>query len=255
MGRCSLGGHPFRCRGRGYVLYLTYKTVLEGGGTHEVYKAVELPLKVSQTAAILEVVHSLVGLVRSPQRQQRQQRQQRRLYQGLRWAQQPAARTVASRIWCLWGIVVAAPDATVGGGIPAKPLAYVGNLPIQLNLISLLTAWCLSEVIRYGFFALKELLAEAPYVSTWLRYSGFILLYPIGVASELTMAWLALPALKESGLWSITMPNSYNFAFSYYVACIIAMLTYIPGLPQLYGYMLANRRKVLGGGAKKKKTA
>jgi hypothetical protein len=29
----------------------------------------------------------------------------------------------------------------------------------------------------------------------------------------------------------------------------------LPGLPQLYGYMLANRRKVLGGGAKKKKTA
>jgi hypothetical protein len=25
-----------------------------------------------------------------------------------------------------------------------------------------------------------------------------------------------------------------------------------PGLPQLYGYMLANRKKVLGGGAAKK---
>jgi hypothetical protein len=111
---------------RGYVLYLTYKTVLEGGSTADVYKvggragvcavvfevpmlaagqnftawihgsnssmrapcmqptltthamrppchatpchaqAVEFPLKVSQTAAIMEVVHSLVGLVRSP---------------------------------------------------------------------------------------------------------------------------------------------------------------------------------------------
>jgi hypothetical protein len=29
-------------------------------------QAVEWPLKVSQTAAIMEVVHSLVGLVRSP---------------------------------------------------------------------------------------------------------------------------------------------------------------------------------------------
>jgi len=29
-------------------------------------QAVEFPLKVSQTAAILEVVHSAVGLVRSP---------------------------------------------------------------------------------------------------------------------------------------------------------------------------------------------
>jgi hypothetical protein len=233
---------------------------------------------------------------------------------------------VASRIWCLWGIVVAAPGPTVGGGIPAKPLAMLGPLPIQLNLISLLTAWCLSEVIRYGFFALKELLGEAPYISTWLRwvakrregaaapagavgrlqgrrlgggvgvqgrlfspilcrkqllgeslaspfpplatwasshappdrsglspdhglawlappscltphptpphplsYSGFIMLYPIGVASELTMAWLALPYLKETAKWSIEMPNAYNFAFSYYAACVLAMITYIPG--------------------------
>lgn len=79
------------------------------------------------------------------------------------------AMQVASRIWCLWGIVVAVPGPTIGGGIPAKPLAMLGPLPIQLNLISLLTAWCLSEVIRYGFFALKELLGEAPYISTWLR--------------------------------------------------------------------------------------
>lgn len=61
------------------------------------------------------------------------------------------------------------------------------------------------------------------------RYSGFIALYPIGVASELTMAWLALPTLKATGLWSITMPNAYNFAFSYYITCILVMLTYIPG--------------------------
>lgn len=215
--------------GWGYVLYLTYKTVLEGGDTTDVYKVVEFPLKVSQTAAIMEVVHSMVGLVRSPV--------------GI------TAMQVASRIWCLWGIIVAAPTSTIGGGIPAKPLAMLGPLPIQLNLISLLTAWCLSEVIRYGFFALKELLGEAPYISTWLRYSGFIALYPIGVASELTMAWLALPELKRTGKWSITMPNAYNFAFSYYAACVLAMITYIPGLPQLYGYMLANRRKVLGGGS------
>lgn len=51
---------------RGYVLYLTYRTVLEGGSTADVYKAVETPLKWSQTAALMEVVHAMVGLVRSP---------------------------------------------------------------------------------------------------------------------------------------------------------------------------------------------
>ena len=48
------------------MLYLTYKTVLEGGSTADVYRAVDLPLKVSQTAAVMEVVHALAGLVRSP---------------------------------------------------------------------------------------------------------------------------------------------------------------------------------------------
>jgi hypothetical protein len=31
----------------------------------------------------------------------------------------------------------------------------VGDVAIAINLVSLLTAWCMSEVIRYGFFALK----------------------------------------------------------------------------------------------------
>lgn len=43
------------------------------------------------------------------------------------------------------------------------------------------------------------------------------------------MAWLALPALKKSGLWSLAMPNALNFGFSYYWACVLTMLVYIPG--------------------------
>jgi hypothetical protein len=33
------------------------------------------------------------------------------------------------------------------------------------------------------------------------RYSGFLVLYPIGVSSELTMAWLALPFVKKTGVY------------------------------------------------------
>ena len=31
------------------------------------------------------------------------------------------------------------------------------------------------------------------------------------------------------GLWSIALPNALNFAFSYHAACVLTMLTYIPG--------------------------
>lgn len=63
----------------------------------------------------------------------------------------------------------------------------------------------------------------------WLRYSGFLALYPIGVSSELTMVWLALHAIRTRGLLSLTLPNAANFAFDYYIVCVIGMLVYLPG--------------------------
>ncbi|KAF6254850.1 tyrosine phosphatase-like protein [Scenedesmus sp. NREL 46B-D3] len=221
--------------GWGYVLFLTYKTVLqEHGWTEEVFKAVEVPLKLSQTAALLEVVHAATGLVKSPV--------------GI------TAMQVASRIWCLWGVVVPCASAVLPRGLLSPGQQAALGLPgwANINFISLMTAWGCSEVIRYGFFALKEALGRPPYFATWLRYTGFIVLYPLGVSSELTMAWLALPSIAQRGLFSTSLPNAWNFGFSYYVACILVMLTYIPGLPQLYGYMLTQRRKVLGGGGSAK---
>ncbi|KAF8377380.1 hypothetical protein HHK36_030757 [Tetracentron sinense] len=47
------------------VLYIALRTLKESG--HEqVYDAVERPLQLAQTAAVLEILHGLVGLVRSP---------------------------------------------------------------------------------------------------------------------------------------------------------------------------------------------
>lgn len=68
-----------------------------------------------------------------------------------------------------------------------------------------------------------------PYFALWLRYTGFMALYPWGVASELTMLYLALPTIKRTRMLSVAMPNTLNFAFDYYSLCILIMLTYIPG--------------------------
>jgi hypothetical protein len=159
---------------------------------------------------------------------------------------------VASRLWCLWGIVNLVPGLTTTQSIDLLRLPFLDsiypNATFSISLVSLLTAWALSEVIRYGFFALKEL-GTVPYFATWARYSGFLVLYPLGVSSELTMAWFALPAIAKQGLGSVRMPNAANFAFDYHTACVLTMLSYLPGLPHLYGYMLKQRKKVLGGEA------
>ena len=66
------------------------------------------------------------------------------------------------------------------------------------------------------------------------------------------MAYLALPTIKASGLFSYSMPNALNFGFEYHAICLGIMLSYLPGLPMLYSYMLQQRRKQLGGGSKSK---
>ena len=68
-----------------------------------------------------------------------------------------------------------------------------------------------------------------PYPLLWLRYSTFIFLYPLGVASEMTMVWLALPHIRRSHMWSIDLPNAVNFAFDYFLFCLLAVVIYIPG--------------------------
>ena len=59
---------------------------------------------------------------------------------------------VASRVWVVWGIMVAAPAQIASGGITVVPL---GQHSIQLNLVSLLLAWSVTEIVRYSFFAFK----------------------------------------------------------------------------------------------------
>ena len=72
-----------------------------------------------------------------------------------------------------------------------------------------------------------------PYPLLWLRYSTFIFLYPLGVASEMTMVWLALPHIRRSHMWSIDLPNTFNFAFDYFLFCLMAVVIYIPGGAEL----------------------
>lgn len=83
----------------------------------------------------------------------------------------------------------------------------------------------------------------------WLRYTAFYVLYPLGVGSELALAYMALPTIQRRKLWSYEMPNAINFAFDYHVACIVLMGVYAPGFYMLYTYMIGQRGKKLSAGA------
>lgn len=92
----------------------------------------------------------------------------------------------------------------------------------------LTVAWATSDIIRYVFFAWKQL-GSVPSWLLWARYLAFLVLYPLGLASE--------PVVVYRTLLHVTGFYFYFLAFG--------MLLYVPGFFRLYGYMLRQRKRHL----------
>lgn len=110
-----------------------------------------------QSLAALEVLHVLLGLVRSPL--------------------PTTFMQVSSRLILIWAIVA----------------RYSSTHPSPIYTTMVL-AWSLTEVPRYAYYALGLLGVIPPSWLTWLRYSAFYVLYPLGAGSE---ALLALSTISE----------------------------------------------------------
>jgi len=201
-----------------WLLILTVKSVvINGVPPTEIFPVIATELKIFQTLAILEVVHSAIGLVRSPP--------------------VVTAVQVSSRLFLVWGVTNLVEEAQHSVGV----ITYV-------------IAWSVTEVIRYSFYALS-LLNRPPYFLLWARYTFFIILYPLGALGELVVVISALPYVKQRRILTFDLPNAANISFNYYYLMILIILTYLPGFPQLYCYMFSQRRKVLGGSGQAKKKA
>jgi len=189
--------------------FLLYQTVvhLVTTGPAGLYPATRLTLQVFQTGAVLEIVHAATGLVRSPVMVTVQQ--------------------VFSRVYVTWAILALCPPSQASLGFPL-----------------LLFAWTITEIIRYSMYAIN-LFSSPPYFLTWLRYTFFIIAYPVGVTGELLASYSAMLYSSEKGLLSITLPNSLNFTFSFPLLILGIMLMYIPLFPPMYLHMFAQRKKVL----------
>lgn len=53
----------------------------------------------------------------------------------------------------------------------------------------------------------------------------------MGVTGELLTIYAALPYVQKTGLYSVTLPNKYNFSFDYHTFLIVVMISYIPRKP------------------------
>ena len=124
-----------------YILLPHLDTALvKGVDRGQLYADIELSLKIFQTAAVLEVVHAAVGLVKTNP--------------------MLAMFQVSSRVFVAWAILDAVPESRLCRGLPL-----------------LLIAWIVTEMIRYSFYAVG-LLGTSVYLITWLRFS--IAIYTVG---------------------------------------------------------------------------
>uniref|UniRef100_A0A914ULM6 Very-long-chain (3R)-3-hydroxyacyl-CoA dehydratase n=1 Tax=Plectus sambesii TaxID=2011161 RepID=A0A914ULM6_9BILA len=201
--------------GWGFVLVKTANGLIHGKSYEQLYDAVKCELEIFQTAALLEIVHAALGFVRSPI--------------------STTVMQVFSRVMLVWPVLYKVESARSSIGVPM-----------------LLVCWSVTEVIRYSYYAFG-IIGWTPYILTWMRYTFFIVLYPLGASGEVFAAWAALPEVAAKKHFTIEMPNAANISFSYYIFLIIFCFVYLPGFPKMYLHMFTQRKKVLGTNAAKKK--
>lgn len=102
-------------------------------------------------------------------------------------------------------------------------------------------AWSISEIIRYSNYALS-CIGKCPYWSTYVRYTAFIPLYPVGVAGEMWLMYQALPYIKEQVLYKDFFSV---LPFSYYTFVQVVLLCYPLLWMKLYLHLLKQRRSKL----------
>jgi very-long-chain (3R)-3-hydroxyacyl-CoA dehydratase len=124
---------------------------------------------------------------------------------------------VLSRLTLVWGVCDAFPAET------QTSTAYS----------TMVLAWSITEVVRYSFY-FTSLRGSVPSVLQWLRYNTFLVLYPLGVGSEMTEVWKAIP---EAEL------NYPGLGYGFYAI----LASYAPGFYVLFGYMLKQRRRLSRG--------
>ncbi|XP_058184986.1 very-long-chain (3R)-3-hydroxyacyl-CoA dehydratase PASTICCINO 2A-like isoform X3 [Rhododendron vialii] len=155
-----------------------------------------------------QILHGLLGLVRSPIT--------------------ATVPQISSRLFVTWGVLWSFPETRT-------------HLLVSLLVIS----WSITEIIRYSFFGTKEAFGFAPSWIMWLRYSTFLFLYPIGISSEVGLIYFALPYIKESGKYSMRMPNKLNFSLDSFYIAILVLGIYFPGSSHMYTYMIGQRTRAL----------
>ncbi|XP_077283638.1 3-hydroxyacyl-CoA dehydratase 2 isoform X2 [Arctopsyche grandis] len=125
--------------------------------------------------------------------------------------------------------------------IETEPRMQVKPVVFYLFII-----WSSIEIVRYPYY-ITQLYKRDIYLLTWLRYSLWIPLYPLGIICEGIIVLRNIPYFEETGRFTISMPNKWNFAFHMpSVMRLYLLLLFLPGLYVMLRHMYKARVLKLG---------
>ena len=102
---------------------------------------------------------------------------------------------------------------------------------VSAGILTVSIAWGITELVRYSFYFLAQFKVQFSAL-VWMRYSFFLMLYPLGVTGE----WVILSAPAFANGFAITAYNGF---------LIVALLAYGYYFPVLFKYMLKQRKHKL----------
>ncbi|XP_012221184.1 very-long-chain (3R)-3-hydroxyacyl-CoA dehydratase isoform X2 [Linepithema humile] len=110
----------------------------------------------------------------------------------------------------------------------------------------LFLVWCAIEIVRYPYYILRLLNIEIAFL-TWLRYTLWIPLYPLGFIYEGIIILRNISYFEETQKFTVSLPNTYNFAFHFpSLMRLYLLLLLLPGIYTVMSRMNQLRFKKLG---------
>lgn len=102
------------------------------------------------------------------------------------------------------------------------------------------------EVIRYPYYMLRTY-GVGVGILTWLRYTMWIPLYPLGFLCEGVIILRNIPYFEETSKFSMELPNIWNFSLHFPTLMRVYLLIgFFPTLYCLMNNMYKKRMKILG---------
>ncbi|KAJ5464359.1 uncharacterized protein N7458_000045 [Penicillium daleae] len=185
------------------ILITTILILVSSSDVSNVYTSLEPWTRLTQTLAVAEIIHAACGRVFC--------------FHLPRITRSPVFTTftqVFARSTQVWAVNYAFPETT------SSSSAYA----------AMLLAWSTADVIRYSYFATMLAGLDNIAVLKWLRYSLFVVLYPVGISSEWWFMYNATKSISNMAVLGV---------FYFFLGL------YVPGSVMMYKYMLRQRRKIL----------